>query len=313
MPQNHLISVVIPVYNSEQYLSQCLENLIFQTYKNLEIIIVDDGSTDGSHLVYEKYASQDPRIKIIKQENKGPSPSAASNVGFKQAKGDYIHFIDNDDYLDLDYYEKMLKAAVDTQADMACGGFVFFRDGEGGHWDDMSWGYNTFSHSAILTNIYDKLYINRPAAPLAAWQYLLRTEFVRDKNLSFEEGRMGQDLLFSNMALYYANKVVLVPDVKLHYRFKRLDAISSAFNNELARKRDSDHIYMLNKLKEFARSHNFEYEVDNPDKDYVMSKYKLFSKLSLFRKKVYNDKIKYYILGGKVCVLTVKLSEGKDG
>ncbi|MDR1952210.1 MAG: glycosyltransferase [Elusimicrobiota bacterium] len=308
MTRDPLISVIVPVYNVEKYLSQCLENLIFQTYRNLEIIIVDDGSTDGSHLIYEKYASQDTRIKIIKQANRGLAASAR-NAGIKQAQGEYIHFMDSDDYIDLDYYEKMLKAAVDTQADMAGSGFRFFVDGGG----VCDWSVISFSQNVILTNTNDKLYVYG-FIHLTVWKYLFKTEFIKDRNLSFEAGiyGYGEDPMFTVTALYYSNKIVLVPKVSYYYRFRRAGSIMNLQDSQEAKKKDSDYIDMFNKVKEFARTHNFEIKVDNPNKDYVMSKYKLFSKLSLFRKKVYNDKIKYYILGGKVCILTVNTSEGKD-
>ncbi|MDR1952212.1 MAG: glycosyltransferase [Elusimicrobiota bacterium] len=305
MPQDFLISVIVPVYNVEKYLSQCLENLIYQTYKNLEIIIVDDGSTDGSHLVYEKYAAKDPRIKIVKQANKGPS--GARNAGMKQAHGEYIYFMDSDDYIDLDYYEKMIKAAIDTQADIACSRLCFFRS------NGVTWAGINFSQNAILTNVYDKLHVSECLRYPGVTKFLFKSEFVKNKNLSFEEGRCcGEDSMFSVPALYYSNKVVLVPEAMYHYRRDSYNSITNMIDSEKVKKRNNDDLYMRNKLKEFAISHNFEIRVDNPDKDYVMSKYKLFSKLSLFRKKVYNDKIKYYIFGGKICVLTVNTSEGND-
>ena len=99
------ISVIVPVYNVEKFLAQCLESLVLQTYKNLEIIIVDDGSSDNSYKIYKKYAKSDSRIQIIKQKNAGVS--AARNTGLASATGEYVHFIDSDDYIDIDYYEKI--------------------------------------------------------------------------------------------------------------------------------------------------------------------------------------------------------------
>ena len=109
MKNTPLISVVIPVYNAEKFLSKCLEHLIHQTYQNLEIIIVDDGCTDNTADVYNHYAKLDKRIKILNQKNAGPS--AALNNGLKNANGQYVHFHDHDDYVNLDYFEKMANAS----------------------------------------------------------------------------------------------------------------------------------------------------------------------------------------------------------
>ncbi|MDO4424139.1 MAG: glycosyltransferase family 2 protein, partial [Pseudomonadota bacterium] len=116
------ISVIIPVYNTENFLEQCLGSVVNQTYKNLEILIVDDGSPDKSDAVYKRFALEDNRIKIIKQKNSGLS--VARNTGLKFATGQWIHFIDSDDYLDLDYYEKMVNAARDINPDIIAGGVI---------------------------------------------------------------------------------------------------------------------------------------------------------------------------------------------
>lgn len=109
MQSNFLISVVVPMYNAERFIAKCLEHLIHQTYKNLEIIIVDDGSKDSSVAICNKYAANDKRIKIISQKNAGPS--VALNTGMAAAHGEYIHFHDHDDFVNLDYFEIMAHAA----------------------------------------------------------------------------------------------------------------------------------------------------------------------------------------------------------
>lgn len=100
------ISVIVPVYNVEKYLKQCLDSIVNQTYKNLEIIIVNDGTKDNSMKIVEEYL-QDKRIKVINKENGGLS--SARNIGIKEATGDYISFIDSDDYISLNMYEDLVK------------------------------------------------------------------------------------------------------------------------------------------------------------------------------------------------------------
>ena len=100
-----LISIIVPVYNVEPYLNKCLDSIVNQTYKKLEIILIDDGSTDNSGLICDEYASKDNRIIVVHQKNKGLS--AARNVGLNIAKGDYIAFVDSDDFIEKDMYFTM--------------------------------------------------------------------------------------------------------------------------------------------------------------------------------------------------------------
>ena len=102
-----LVSIIIPIYNVEKYLTKCIESVINQTYKNLEIILVNDGSTDNSKEIIDKYSLIDSRIKVINKKNGGLSE--ARNAGIEIAKGDYIGFLDSDDWIELNMYEKLYK------------------------------------------------------------------------------------------------------------------------------------------------------------------------------------------------------------
>ena len=116
--KNNLVSVIVPVYNGEKYVATCLENLLNQTYNNLEIIVVDDGSMDKSAELAACYP-----VRIISHEhNKGLS--AARNTGIDNATGDFIHFMDVDDLLNTDFYKKMVEAIVVTDADIACSSVI---------------------------------------------------------------------------------------------------------------------------------------------------------------------------------------------
>ena len=104
-----LISVIIPIYNDEEYLNQCLNSVVYQSHKDLEIILIDDGSTDRSGAIADKYAKKDDRIQVIHQRNKGAS--SARNYGLKKAKGEWISFVDADDYLDKEFFKTLLTKA----------------------------------------------------------------------------------------------------------------------------------------------------------------------------------------------------------
>ena len=106
--KNELVSIIVPVYNVEKYIDQCLNNIINQTYRNIEIIIINDGSTDNSYNICKKYASQDPRVIFLSQENKGVS--YARNEGILCSHGEYITFVDSDDYIELNYIGCLINA-----------------------------------------------------------------------------------------------------------------------------------------------------------------------------------------------------------
>ncbi len=123
-----LISVIIPVYNVERYLARCLDSVIQNTYRNLEIICVDDGSTDGSPEILRDYAQRDARITVITKENGGVS--SARNAGLDRMTGEFVTFIDSDDFVHPQYFELFIKAEKDTNADMIIGGFRGVSDQE---------------------------------------------------------------------------------------------------------------------------------------------------------------------------------------
>ena len=115
------ISIIIPVYNSEKFVSRCLDHLLNQTYQNFEIICINDGSKDNSLSILKEYSKKDNRIIVLNQENKGIARTR--NIGIKKASGDYIMFVDNDDYMESDYLETYAKNAIDGDYDIVIGGY----------------------------------------------------------------------------------------------------------------------------------------------------------------------------------------------
>lgn len=121
-----IVSLVIPVYNSAPYIRQCLDSIIQQTYEILEIICVNDGSMDDSLAILEEYAAKDNRIRIFSKENEGKGAASARNLGLKKATGEYIQFIDSDDFFAPDMIETLVSKAVNTDADVViCRGQIF--------------------------------------------------------------------------------------------------------------------------------------------------------------------------------------------
>ncbi len=157
----HLISIVIPVYNSEQYLSNCLESIINQTYKNLEIILVNDGSTDNSLDILKEYQKIDKRIKIINTENHGVSH--ARNTGIKNTKGEYISFVDSDDTIEIDTIETLYNDLIDSKADLVqCNNLIneyqYFYTYENIKIDGKKEVYEKFLNENICCTVWGKLF-----------------------------------------------------------------------------------------------------------------------------------------------------------
>lgn len=181
-----MISVIVPVYNVEKYIRNCLDSIINQTYKDLEIILVDDGSTDNSGAICDEYAQKDSRIKVIHKQNGGLS--SARNAGLDNATGKYVGFIDSDDFIELDMYEKLLNTLQVTQTDVCmCGCKIVSEQG------------------AILfkNNLPIKIYkiddiLKDVILPLetSAWNKLYKREIIG--NARFPEGKIhGEDLIFT--------------------------------------------------------------------------------------------------------------------
>lgn len=121
-----LISLIVPVYNVAPYLHRCINSILEQSYQNIEILLINDGSTDNSAFICQEYAEKDSRIRVIHQSNQGPS--AARNTGISAAKGDYIAFIDSDDFIEKDYLKNLYQAAVQNQSDIAVCNFTSFNE-----------------------------------------------------------------------------------------------------------------------------------------------------------------------------------------
>lgn len=212
------ISVIIPVYNVEKYLGQCLDSVINQTYKNLDIVCVNDGSTDNSLKILEKYAKKDSRIKVISQKNAGLN--GARNTGLKNASGAYITFLDSDDWLDTDWIEKAYNVAIANNADMVKSGYLH-------HYKDRIEpdGINKIIDAKAKDNKYLGINENN----IIACATLYDKAFIERNNIYFDtEIRKHEDILYTLKATFLANKIAPVSGTYLNYR--RTSSILSLFD-----------------------------------------------------------------------------------
>lgn len=167
------ISVIVPVYNTAAYLSRCIESLVNQTYSDLQIILIDDGSTDESGAIADEWQIKDPRIEVYHQPNQGQS--AARNAGLQHAKGEYIAFVDSDDYIDSNYFSTMLQAADDTT-------------------DCVQTGYRRVKQDGEYIKAYHPQHCYQYTSPCMR---LYRRGFIECHQLLFPEGMIYEDVVFS--------------------------------------------------------------------------------------------------------------------
>ncbi len=235
------VSVVIPVYNGERYIEECLAGMERQTHTELEIIVVNDGSTDSTLAL----ASGWPVRLISFGDNRGPS--AARNAGIDAATGDYIHFMDVDDAINDRFYELMAAAVESTGADMACCEMVNERKPHRN---------SPITQTGVLTTTEEKLLATNVGRWGYAVRYLYRTAFLRDLGLRFEEGRIIEDMPFSLRAVYFADRVVMVPGAVYTY-IHRPGSQMSTSTREHRRRRHRDHRHAKEVRHNFARAHRF--------------------------------------------------------
>lgn len=219
------ISVIVPVYKVEKFLPKCIDSISNQTVKNLEIILVNDGSPDKCGEICNSYAIKDSRIRVIHKENGGLSD--ARNRGLDVATGDYVSFIDSDDYVHEKFYETLLSLMDTHGADIAQCGFVkVYEETVNNSLPDSEEEKRT-----VLNNIdaLNNLYSNHDGSAVVVWNKLYKRELLQ--NIRFPIGRIHEDEFTTYKILYSINKMVITSR-KLYYYFQRADSImSSKFNS----------------------------------------------------------------------------------
>ena len=226
-----MISIVIPVYKSEKTLGKCLESLMVQTYAEIEMICVIDGSPDRCGEICDAYAEKDSRIKVIKRENGGVS--SARNRGIDEAAGEYLLFVDSDDTVEPDYCEKMWNAYLETKADLVICGFH--------HWyvgrdvvkvPSNSGVYDTKDFAEDFLKLYQEGFLNMP------WNKLFRKELTGRFDTSLS---LGEDLLFNIDYLERCDRATVISDALIHY-------IQEEKGNTLSTKKRDDKLEIATKV-----------------------------------------------------------------
>lgn len=200
------VSIIVPIYLSEAFLSKLINSVLHQTYRYLELILVDDGSPDNSGIICDKYAKEDERVIVIHQENKGGC--AARNEGLARSSGEYIMFIDGDDWLEPDCVEYLLNLAIENDCQMvttdriAHGNSIYCKDEK----------VRVLSpERAVCEILYAK-------TPIGVWNKLYSKDVIHHNNISFNVPWFGEGLYFSVMNAQFSNKIAIGHRAVYHYR-----------------------------------------------------------------------------------------------
>lgn len=212
---NPLISVIVPIYNVEKYLARCVDSIVNQTYKNLEIILVDDGSPDRCPQMCDDYAEKDSRIKVVHKKNGGLSD--ARNAGMAVATGKYISFIDSDDYVSDDFFECLLDVMNKENSDIAeCSVVKFYEDNRFDEFsDDLS--VKTYDTQDAMSALIAENPFHQHV-----WNKLYKTELVKD--IPYAVGKLNEDEFWTYRVFGRANKVARL-NKTMYYYFQRNSSI----------------------------------------------------------------------------------------
>lgn len=219
------VSVIIPVYNAEKYLRQCLDSVVNQSLREIEIICVDDGSTDGSREILAEYAA-DGRLAVLTQENSGPG--VARNKGLDHASGEYVMFLDADDWFELDMLEKLVQSAEKNSSDIVICKTAQFDEQKQQH-KSADWMLKpellpgeSFAPKEIAPYLFQFTYG-------MAWDKLYRSDFVKENCLRFPPLRASEDMPFVFKSLMLAGRISILPEVKVNYRVNIPGSVSNSF------------------------------------------------------------------------------------
>lgn len=293
------ISVVIPVYNVEKYLSECLDSVVNQTYKNLQIILVDDGSTDFSGKICDVYAEKDNRITVVHQKNAGAG--AAKNTGLDLVKGEYFSIIDSDDYIELDMYEKMVNSLEKYNADIVQCLFrnVFVND--------------SFDRKYKIKSNYPKVLTSKRFLKeyLYDWKYAIFANKVFKssllKDIRFPVGRKIDDEFFTYKLVCNAKKVVNIDNILYNYRMRKTSVMNENNSDRLIYDRIDCFIERYNYVSDIYPSLKKKYNLKLYDdllyfKDSAKDNGKILSLINNFSRKKSNgfDKLYQKIMNNKL-------------
>lgn len=236
------VSVIIPVYNVEKYLEKCLESLKNQSLTDIEFICINDGSTDNSLAILNRYAAKDKRFTVISQENQGQG--IARNKGLELARGEYIGFVDPDDWVEPNMFETLYNKAKEFNLDIAECNYTDYYEGS----QPPSKWQTRFVTKKVFNWRNNKSYLF--AHPVAVWNKLFKTELLQKNNIKFSNGKCGEDHCFTIPARLFAKRIMLCDEYLYNYLTREnTDTRNVSINN-------FDIVYFIKSIKDLLIQQN---------------------------------------------------------
>ena len=274
------VSIIVPVYNVQKYLVKCLDSLINQTLKDIEIICINDGSVDNSLDILQDYAKLDERIIIINKENEGQS--VARNIGIESARGEYIGFVDSDDWVDLEYFERLYNSAKANDADIACAGVKRVKT-------KKVKITKSFIEEKATLDIQEKISLDKVHVQNYVCNKIYKLDTWKNLNIKFQAGRYYEDIALMIKILHQMKLFVVVPNVYYYYR---LNPTSTC--KQKSSKYSIDYAWAIQELKEYARKNDIRL-----DMSHIILKKEYFKLLGVTVMKAYyyESKVEYKLFG----------------
>lgn len=225
------VSIIVPIYNVQKYLDRCVTSLVNQTLKDIEIILVDDGSPDACPSLCDQWAKKDQRIKVVHKENGGLS--SARNAGLRIVQGEYIGFVDSDDDVELDMYERMYAQAKKYNVDFVMCDYQRIANDKERYIKTLDIEEGYYPKEKIIHDIYHQLIMKSSieyGPLLSVWHCLYRTDFLRIHNFEFdEEVRWSEDNIFSAFVGYYAQSFYYMKNEALYHYYQNDGSITTSY------------------------------------------------------------------------------------
>ncbi len=222
--ENPKVSIIVPIYNVEKYLDRCMDSLLNQTLKDIEIIMVDDGSPDNCPQMCDEYAKKDSRVKVVHKKNAGLG--FARNSGLDVVTGEYVAFVDSDDYVEVDAYRILYTEAEKSDADYVCCGYNRIKDGKcvWKYTGETSEKYDKFENAECLDVLMGMIGIdaNKPRSrhfDFAVWHGIYRNQLIKEKSIRFHSERelISEDIVFHTSFIPFCTKIKTIPDCLYNY------------------------------------------------------------------------------------------------
>ena len=247
MKKRPVIGIIIPVYNVEQYLRRCLDSIVSQTWRNLQIILVDDGSTDNSGRICDEYAGKDRRIQVIHKENGGLSE--ARNTGIKAASAHYIAFVDSDDYVEKRYVQRLIRILSENDADIAVCGYYQGKRETFKKKKKKQQKIQSFNSQTMLKNWHGKY----KHVETVSWNKLYKRSIFVENDICYPAGYFFEDVQTTHLLINKARRIVMTNE-KLYYYYQGKDGIT----HTISEKKIRDGIASQNKRLDFFKRNGYQ-------------------------------------------------------